>query len=211
MQRKHPLWFLLPLALLLALAACSSQAPDTDAPQDAAYTLAPYTPTEQEETLLQAYELTQDNAATFTFQTPEQDLALYVQVYRLGEDGAWQSAEDVSAGLVLPPQGEGLVTLQLEDSGAVVTRTLYDGSLQAGSAGPLSGAEAAGARVKLFLSQAQPIQEDVPIPLALLVYGEDEDNDALAALTLEDYFTPENLTGLGQVQVVTATFSAAGL
>ena len=29
--------------------------------------------------------------------------------------------------------------------------------------------------------------------------------------TLEDYFTPENLTGLGQVQVVTATFSAAGL
>ena len=80
-----------------------------------------------------------------------------------------------------------------------------------GGAGPLSGAEAAGARVKLFLSQAQPIQEDVPIPLALLVYGEDEDNDALAALTLEDYFTPENLTGLGQVQVVTATFSAAGL
>ncbi len=212
MQRKHPLWFLLPLALLLPLAACSSQAPAADAPQEAAaYTLAPYAPTEQEETLLQAYELTQDNAAAFTFQTPEQDLALYVQVYRLGEDGAWQSAEEVRAGLVLPPQGEGLVTLQLEDSGAVVTRTLYDGSLQAGSAGPLSGAEAAGARVKLFLSQAQPIQEDVPIPLALLVYGEDGDNDALADLTLEDYFTPENLTGLGQVQVVTATFSAAGL
>lgn len=211
MQRKHPLWFLLPLALLLPLAACSGQAPDTDAPQEAAYTLAPYTPTEQEETLLQAYELTQDNAAAFTFQNPEQDLALYVQVFRLGEDGTWQSAEEVRAGLVLPPQGEGLVTLQLEDSGAVVTRTLYDGSLQVGGAGPLSGAEAAGARVKLFLSQAQPIQEDVPIPLALLVYGEDEDNDALAALTLEDYFTPENLTGLGQVQAVTATFSAAGL
>ena len=45
MQRKHPLWFLLPLALLLPLAACSSQAPDTDAPQEAAaYTVAPYTP-----------------------------------------------------------------------------------------------------------------------------------------------------------------------
>lgn len=211
MQRKHPLWFLLPLALLLPLAACSGQAPAADAPQEAAYTLAPYAPTEQEETLLQAYELTQENAATFTFRNPEQTLALYVQVYRLGEDGAWQNAEETAAGLVLPPQGEGLVTLQLEDSGAVVTRTLYDGSLQAGSAGPLSGAEAAGARVKLFLSQAQPIQEDVPIPLALLVYGEDGDNDALAALTLEDYFTPENLTGLGQVQVVTATFSAAGL
>ena len=45
MPRKHPLWFLLPLALLLPLAACSSQAPDTDAPQEAAaYTVAPYTP-----------------------------------------------------------------------------------------------------------------------------------------------------------------------
>ena len=97
MQRKHPLWFLLPLALLLPLAACSSQAPDTDAPQEAAaYTLAPYAPTEQEETLLQAYELTQDNAATFTFQTPEQDLALYVQVYRLGEDGVTAAGRDMN-------------------------------------------------------------------------------------------------------------------
>ena len=44
MQRKHPLWFLLPLALLLPLAACSGQAPAADAPQEAAaYTLAPYT------------------------------------------------------------------------------------------------------------------------------------------------------------------------
>ena len=74
MQRKHPLWFLLPLALLLSLAACSSQAPAADAPQEAAaYTVAPYTPTEQEQTLLQAYELTQDNTVAFTFQNPEGD------------------------------------------------------------------------------------------------------------------------------------------
>lgn len=211
MQRKHPLWFLLPLALLLPLAACSGQEPAAGPSQEAAYTVAPYPLTEQEETLLQAYELTQENAATFTFRNPEQTLALYVQIYRLGEDGAWQNAEETAAGLVLPPQGEGLVTLQLEDSGAIVTRTLYDGSLQVGSAGALPGTENTGARVKLFLSQAQPIQVDEPIPLALLAYDQDPDNDALAALTPEDFFSPETLTGFDQVQAVTATFSAAGL
>ena len=36
MQRKHPLWFLLPLAFLLSLAACSNQAPAADAPQEEA-------------------------------------------------------------------------------------------------------------------------------------------------------------------------------
>lgn len=211
MKRKHPLRFLLPLALLLSLAACSGQAPDTAQSQEAAYTVAPYPLTEQARTLLQAYELTQDNTAAFTFRNPEQTLALYVQVYRLGEDGTWQNAEETAAGLVLPPQGEGLVTLQLEDSGAIVTRTLYDGSLQVGSAGPLPGAGNTGARSKLFLSQAQPIQVDVPIPLALLAYDQNPDNDALAALTLEDFFSPEKLTGFDQVQVVTATFSASGL
>ena len=38
MKRKHPLWFLLPLALLLPLAACSSQEPDTAAQEN---TIAP--------------------------------------------------------------------------------------------------------------------------------------------------------------------------
>ena len=45
MKRKHPIWFLLPLAFLLSLAACSSQAPAADAPQEAAaYTVAPIRP-----------------------------------------------------------------------------------------------------------------------------------------------------------------------
>ena len=108
MPRKHPLWFLLPLALLLPLAACSSQAPDTDAPQEAAaYTVAPYTPTEQEQTLLQAYELTQDNTVAFTFQNPEEILGLFVQIYRLGEDGTWKNVDDIAVGSLLPPQAEG--------------------------------------------------------------------------------------------------------
>ena len=99
MKRKHPIWFLLPLAFLLSLAACSSQAPAADAPQEAAaYTVAPYTPTEQEQTLLQAYELTQDNTVAFTFQNPEEILGLFVQIYRLGEDGTWQNVDDIAVG-----------------------------------------------------------------------------------------------------------------
>ena len=112
MKRKHPIWFLLPLAFLLSLAACSSQAPAADAPQEAAaYTVAPYTPTEQEQTLLQAYELTQDNTVAFTFQNPEEILGLFVQIYRLGEDGTWQNVDDIAVGSLLPHQAEGLITL----------------------------------------------------------------------------------------------------
>ena len=125
MKRKHPIWFLLPLAFLLSLAACSSQAPAADAPQEAAaYTVAPYTPTEQEQTLLQAYELTQDNTVAFTFQNPEEILGLFVQIYRLGEDGTWQNVDDIAVGSLLPPQAEGLITLQLEDSEAIIARAM---------------------------------------------------------------------------------------
>ena len=190
MKRKHPLWFLLPLAFLLSLAACSSQAPAADAPQEAAaYTVAPYTPTEQEQTLLQAYELTQDNTVAFTFQNPEEILGLFVQIYRLGE---------------------GLITLQLEDSEAIIARVLCQGSLQVGSAGPLEGDFVA--RTQRFLTEPQPIQRNEPIPIALLAYAEagnpTAQDDALGKISLQDFFTPENLTGLDQVQAVTVTFSS---
>ena len=101
--------------------------------------MAPYTPTEQEQTLLQAYELTQDNTVAFTFQNPEEILGLFVQIYRLGEDGTWKNVDDIAVGSLLPPQAEGLITLQLEDSEAIIARVLCQGSLQVGSAGPLEG------------------------------------------------------------------------
>ena len=199
MQRKHPLWFLLPLAFLLSLAACSSQAPAADAPQEAAaYTVAPYTPTEQEQTLLQAYELTQDNTVAFTFQNPEEILGLFVQIYRLGEDGTWKNVDEIAVGSLLPPQAEGLITLQLEDSEAIIARVLCQGSLQVGSAGPLEGDFVA--RTQRFLTEPQPIQRNEPIPIA--------QDDALGKISLQDFFTPENLTGLDQVQAVTVTFSS---
>ena len=213
MQRKHPLWFLLPLAFLLSLAACSSQAPAADAPQEAAaYTVAPYTPTEQEQTLLQAYELTQDNTVAFTFQNPEEILGLFVQIYRLGEDGTWKNVDEIAVGSLLPPQAEGLITLQLEDSEAIIARVLCQGSLQVGSAGPLEGDFVA--RTQRFLTEPQPIQRNEPIPIALLAYAEagnpTAQDDALGKISLQDFFTPENLTGLDQVQAVTVTFSSDG-
>lgn len=211
MKRKHPIWFLLPLAFLLSLAACSSQAPAADAPQEAAaYTVAPYTPTEQEQTLLQAYELTQDNTVAFTFQNPEEILGLFVQIYRLGEDGTWQNVDEIAVGSLLPPQAEGLITLQLEDSEAIIARVLCQGNLQVGSAGPLEGDFVA--RTQRFLTEPQPIQRNEPIPIALLAYAEAGNpaaqDDTLGKISLQDYFTPENLTGLDQVQAVTVTFSS---
>ena len=67
MKRKHPLWFLLPLALLLSLAACSSQEPDTAAQEN---TIAPYTLTQRERTLLDAFGHTEGTAQVLSFQAP---------------------------------------------------------------------------------------------------------------------------------------------
>ncbi len=110
----------------------------------------------------------------------------------------------------LPPQAEGLITLQLEDSEAIIARVLCQGNLQVGSAGPLEGDFVA--RTQRFLTEPQPIQRNEPIPIDLLAYAEAGNpaaqDDTLGKISLQDFFTPENLTGLDQVQAVTVTFSS---
>ena len=96
------------------------------------------------------------------------------------------------------------------DSEAIIARVLCQGSLQVGSAGPLEGDFVA--RTQRFLTEPQPIQRNEPIPIALLAYAEagnpTAQDDALGKISLQDFFTPENLTGLDQVQAVTVTFSS---
>ena len=68
------------------------------------------------------------------------------------------------------------------------------------------------AQTQRFLTEPQPIQRNEPIPIALLAYAEAGNpaaqDDTLGKISLQDFFTPENLTGLDQVQAVTVTFSS---
>lgn len=108
------------------------------------------------------------------------------------------------------PRRRGSSPLQLEDSEAIIARVLCQGNLQVGSAGPLEGDFVA--RTQRFLTEPQPIQRNEPIPIALLAYAEAGNpaaqDDTLGKISLQDFFTPENLTGLDQVQAVTVTFSS---
>ena len=83
----HLLWFLLPLALLLSLAACSSQEPDTAAQEN---TIAPYALTQRERTRLDAFGHTEGTAQVLSFQAPAEARCLTIQTAQLGEDGQWE-------------------------------------------------------------------------------------------------------------------------
>ncbi len=205
MKRKHPLWFLLPLALLLPLAACSSQEPDTATQEN---TIAPYALTDQEQSLLYAFGLTEEKAQVFSFQAPAEATAIFLQVSRLGEDGTWENTADSVAGIAIGEDQEGpfsgLLGLEEESDRSI---SLHLQTNLGNLATPPQGAApdlAWTMRSSVFLEDPQTIQLDQPIPVALLAY---DSGTSMSSLNLQDYFTPENLTGPDLVQAVTVTFS----
>ena len=180
MKGTRPLWMLLILTLALALGACSDQAP---AAQE--NTIAPYELTQQESDLLSAFGLTEDNALALSFQAPAEAKALFIQVSRL-EDGVWENVSDSVSGFGMDGPQE-----DLPDS--------FAGTPQ-GAAPDLEWTM----RSTAFLQEAQTIQLEQPIPIALLAYGT---GTSMSSLDLQSYFTPEDLAGLALVQAVTVTFS----
>ena len=64
-----------------------------------------------------------------------------------------------------------------------------------------------GSRASVYyVSGISPVIANIqlPIPVALLAY---DSGTSMSSLNLQDYFTPENLTGPDLVQAVTVTFS----
>ena len=207
MKRTHPLWMLLVLTLALALGACSDQAPAAQAQEN---TIAPYELTQQERDLLSAFGLTEDNALALSFQAPAEAKALFIQVSRL-EDGVWENVADSVSGFGmdgpqedLPDSFAGLLCLEenVDRSLSVHVQSTFGGfaNTAQGAAPDLEWTM----RSTAFLQEAQTIQLDQPIPIALLAYGT---GTSMSSLDLQDYFHPENLTGPDLVQAVTVTFS----
>lgn len=205
MKRTRPLWMLLILTLALALGACSDQAP---AAQE--NTIAPYELTQQESDLLSAFGLTEDNALALSFQAPAEAKALFIQVSRL-EDGVWENVSDSVSGFGmdgpqedLPDSFAGLLCLEenVDRSLSVHVQSTFGGfaNTPQGAAPDLEWTM----RSTAFLQEAQTIQLDQPIPVALLAY---DTGTSMSSLDLQDYFTPEDLAGLALVQAVTVTFS----
>lgn len=205
MKRTRPLWMLLLLTLVLALGACSDQAP---AAQE--NTIAPYELTQQERDLLSAFGLTEDNALALSFQAPAEAKALFIQVSRL-EDGVWENVSESVSGFGmdgpqedLPDSFAGLLCLEenVDRSLSVHVQSTFGGfaNTPQGAAPDLEWTM----RSTAFLQEAQTIQLDQPIPIALLAYGT---GTSMSSLDLQSYFTPEDLAGLALVQAVTVTFS----
>lgn len=205
MKRTRPLWMLLVLTLVLALGACSDQPP---AAQE--NTIAPYELTQQESDLLSAFGLTEDNALALSFQAPAEAKALFIQVSRL-EDGVWENVSDSVSGFGmdgpqedLPDSFAGLLCLEENEdrSLSVHVQSTFGGfaNTPQGAAPDLEWTM----RSTAFLQEAQTIQLDQPIPVALLAY---DTGTSMSSLDLQSYFTPEDLAGLDLVQAVTVTFS----
>lgn len=205
MKGTRPLWMLLILTLALALGACSDQAP---AAQE--NTIAPYDLTQQESDLLSAFGLTEDNALALSFQAPAEAKALFIQVSRL-EDGVWENVSDSVSGFGmdgpqedLPDSFAGLLCLEenVDRSLSVHVQSTFGGfaNTPQGAAPDLEWTM----RSTAFLQEAQTIQLEQPIPIALLAYGT---GTSMSSLDLQSYFTPEDLAGLALVQAVTVTFS----
>ena len=208
MKRKHPLWFLLPLALLLPLAACSSQEPDTAAqPQE--NTIAPYALTQRERTLLDAFGHTEGTAQVLSFQAPVEARCLTIQTAQLGEDGQWEVVSAPAIALLGEDQADlslsGLFTLSRADNYALTFHIVCDGAGgMTSQTDPLPPDPNTTMHTWAFLTDPQTIQLDQPIPVALLAY---DSGTSMSSLNLQDYFHPENLTGPDLVQAVTVTFS----
>ena len=102
--------------------------------------MAPYTPTEQEQTLLQAYEADPGQHRGLHLPEPRGDPGpLRPDLSSGEEDGTWQNVDDIAVGSLLPPQAEGLITLQLEDSEAIIARVLCQGQPAGGKCRPPGG------------------------------------------------------------------------
>jgi hypothetical protein len=206
MKRKHPLWFLLPLALLLPLAACSSQEPDTAAQEN---TIAPYTLTQRERTLLDAFGHTEGTAQVLSFQAPAEARGLTIQTAQLGEDGQWEVVSAPAIALLGEEQADlplsGLFTMSRAEDGALTFHILCDSAGgMTSQTDPLPPDPNTTMHTWAFLTDPQTIQLDQPIPVALLAY---DSGTSMSSLDLQSYFTPEDLAGLDLVQAVTVTFS----
>lgn len=190
--------------LFLLLSACS-------APQDPAATdehcVAPYPLTEQDETLLRSFGL-DGSSQILTFQAPTEATVLHVQIYRLGDEQTWCSTDtgSIYLGTDRAPTDRlaGIFTMQLLDHYALVFHIDSNGLASYQTEG-LSINMLPTLSATLFLEEAQPIELEQEIPVALMIYSSD---NSIRVHTLQDYFNPSAFSNSELVQAVTLKFSA---
>ena len=167
--------------------------------------IAPYQLTDQNKDLLQVLGIA-DNVAVFNFKAPDEAIDLELNVYHLSADGTWQNdlAGRISIGEEREPvdQLAGTLAVLLKENRS------FDININCGGGmvyrvDPLDSAQEYMASAKMFLSDAQAIEINQEIPIALLLY---DNNTEIRSYSLSDYFAPSIFEGVDSVQVITVNF-----
>ena len=196
---------LLALAAAFALTACQGNAESDYSQPMETPGVAPYALSEEGEYLMQAYDL-DDNGRAFCFRSPEGASGININAYTLSEEGKW--VECGIGGLFYDESMEegglsGTFTLVLEKDGSITLNILGDGSSYQSASDPVSLDGYTGKMVG-FLEEMQDAAVGEEIPVALVGYTS---GTSMGSHELEDFFTPESLSGLDFAQAVTVEFT----
>ena len=197
--------------LLLSLCLCLASCSDTKKPAAAAAdeSLAPCDLSEDAQELLDLLALS-DRTRLFSFHAPEEAITLRLQVCLLNADGEWEPYDggsvSIGADRATADVLSGTLALRLcEDNSFAFTISsngkfgLETVSFETSAFSP----DEAVRQATIFLADMQSIALDTPIPVALLICG-----DQLPTCTTQDYFEPAKFENLNSVLAITATFSS---
>lgn len=198
-MKKLLFMFLLIVSTLL-LSACSN----IDHPKVG---IAPYTLSESDEYLLEAFGLI-NNSQLISFNAPKEAKALFIHIYSLDESGDWQEVNfggGISIGNKTEPMNhlEGTFAMTLNDNHTIDFTLNSNGRFS-------SNVELANLDfnikvcAKAFLTDFQKIEINQEIPVAIMVF----DNGAsMRSFSVDSYFEPDIFEGMNSVQAVTLTFT----
>ena len=199
---------LLILLMVLTLASCSKKSEplaSLDIPKKEE--VAPYRLSEKELQLLRAFAIDiNGNAQVFSFKTPKGTKAVEVNAYALSRDFKWESigGTTVSANDEVPVEQQGgLLSMVLGENYAIDFSLSFGNCTFYFKSDEIESQAVPMVSYKAYLPEAQEIEFNREIPVALLVY---DSGTSMRSYVPGDYSDPSKFEGMDLVQAVTLRF-----
>ena len=167
--------------------------------------ITPYVLSEKEQHLLEAFGMA-DNSQILSFCTPEEAVAVKASVYQLKKDFSW---EEIGNGALYldtmnesGEQANGTFAMEIREDRSMDFHINFAGQISFSVKDTEPGQEYV-ASTKGFLKEAQKIELNKEIPVAIMIY---DNGTEMETCTVQDYFTPEKFKNMDLVQAVTLEF-----